>query len=44
MKFNKEGIELIRNEINLEKLKTIWKLKKTDFTGERKKGFTKLIK
>lgn len=41
--FNKEGIELIRNEIDSEELKTIGRLKRTSFTRERKMGFTKLI-
>lgn len=44
VKFNKEGIELIRNKIDSEELKTIGRLKKTSFTRERKMGFTKLMK
>lgn len=44
VKFNKEGIELIRNKINSEELKTIGRLKKSSFTRERKMGFTKLMK
>lgn len=44
VKFNKEGIELIRNKINSEELKTIGRLKKTSFTRKRKMGFTKLMK
>ena len=44
VKFNKEGVELIRNKINSEELKTTGRLKKTSFTRERKMGFTKLIK
>ena len=44
VKFNKKGIELIRNKIDSDELKTIGRLKKTNFTRERKMGFTKLIK
>lgn len=44
VKFNKEGIELIRNKIDSEELKTIGRLKKTSFIRERKMGFTKLMK
>ena len=44
VKFNKEGIELIRNKIESEELKTIGRIKKTNFTRERKMGFTKLMK
>ena len=42
--FNKKGIELIRNKIDSEELKTTGRLKKTSFTRERKMGFTKLMK
>ena len=44
VKFNKEGVELIRNKINSEELKTTVRLKKTSFTRKRKMGFTKLMK
>ena len=44
VKFNKEGIELIRDKIDSEELKTIGRLKETSFTRERKMGFKKLMK
>lgn len=44
IKFNKEGIELIRNKINSEELRTVGRLKRTSFIREIKMGFTKLIK
>ncbi len=44
VKFNKKGIELIRNKINSEELKTIGRLTENSFIRERKMGFTKLIK
>ena len=44
VKFNKEGVELIRNKINSEEFKTTGRLKKTSFTRKRKMGFTKLMK
>ena len=37
IKFSKEGIELIRNKINLEELKNIGKLTLNNFTRERKR-------
>ncbi len=44
VKFNKEGIELIRNKIDLKELKELGRLAKNCFIRERKMGFTKLIK
>lgn len=44
VKFNKEGIELIRNKINLDELKKIGRLTENSFVRERKMGFKKLIK
>ena len=44
LKFNKEGIELIRNKINSEELKNIGRLIQNSFTRERKMGFQKLMK
>ena len=44
LKFNKEGIELIRNKINSEELKNIGRLIPNSFTSERKMGFQKLMK
>ena len=44
VKFNKEGIELIRNKINSEALKNIGRLTPNSFTRERKMGFQKLMK
>ncbi len=44
LKFNKEGIELIRNKINSEELKNIGRLTPNSFTRERKTGFQKLMK
>lgn len=44
VKFNKEGIELIRNKIESEELKKLGRLTKNSFIRERKMGFTKLIK
>ena len=41
LKFNKEGIELIRDKIDSDKLKAIGRGKKTSFTRERKMRFTK---
>ncbi len=41
VKFNKEGIELIRDKIDSEGLKTIGRLKETSFTRERKMGVKK---
>lgn len=39
VKFDKEEIELIRNKIDSEELKTIGRLKKTIFTRERKSEY-----
>ena len=44
VKFNKEGIELIRNKIDSKELKELARLTKNSFIRERKMGFTKLIK
>ncbi len=44
IKIRIKGIELIRNKINSEELKTTGRLKKTSFTRKRKLGFTKLMK
>lgn len=41
VKFNKEGVELIRNKINSEELKTTVRLKKTSFTRKKKNGIYK---
>ena len=43
LKFNKEGIEWIRDKIDSDKLKAIGRGKKTSFTRERKMRFTKWI-
>ena len=44
VKFNKEGIELIRNKISSVELKDAGRLTKNSFIRERKMGFEKLIK
>ncbi len=44
LEFSKKGIELIRNKINSDELKTIGRLTENSFIRERKMGFTKLIK
>lgn len=44
VKFNKKGIELIRNKISSDELKNIGKLTENSFVRERKMGFKKLIK
>lgn len=44
IKFNKEGIELIRNKISSVELKDAGRLTKNSFIRERKMGFEKLIK
>ena len=44
VKFNKEGIELIRNKIDTKELKELGRLTKNSFVRERKMGLQKLIK
>ena len=44
VKFNKQGIELIRNKINSNELKNVGRLTKNSFVRERKMEFKKLIK
>ena len=39
VKFNKEGIELIRNKIDTKELKELGRLTKNSFVRERKMGF-----
>lgn len=44
VKFNKKGIELIRNKISSDELKNVGRLTENSFVRERKMGFKKLIK